>query len=95
MLFPHSHGVGTARAVRKKVLPEQAGGGFGVSFEFDDGWLAARFHLTKAEAERQAARIGESELVPHQNARSGLLVRPLKQSRSGDQRDACGGERLI
>jgi hypothetical protein len=51
--------------------------------------------VDEAEAERQAARIGESEPVPHQNARSGLLVRPLKQSRSVDQRDACGGERLI
>jgi hypothetical protein len=36
------------------VLPEQAGGGFGVSFEFDDGWLAARFHLTK---QKQSGRL--------------------------------------
>ena len=42
-----------------------------MSFEFDDGWLAARFHLTKAEAERQAARIGESEPVPHQKCEVG------------------------
>jgi hypothetical protein len=44
------------RIISAKVLPEEAGGGFGVSFEFDDGWLEARFHLTKEEAERQAAR---------------------------------------
>ena len=47
--------------------------GFGVSFEFDDGWLEARFHLTKEEAERQAARVGESEPVPDQKSRSGSL----------------------
>ena len=60
--------------ISAKVLPEQAGGGFGVSFEFDDGWLEARFHLTKEEAERQAARVGESEPVPRQKSRSGLVV---------------------
>jgi hypothetical protein len=44
------------KIISGKVLPEEAGGGFGVSFEFDDGWLEARFHLSKEEAERQAAR---------------------------------------
>jgi hypothetical protein len=29
------------KIISAKVLPEQAGGGFGVSFEFDDGWLEA------------------------------------------------------
>ena len=71
MIFLHSHGVGTARAVRKRCCRNRQGGGFGVSFEFDDGWLAARFHLTKAEAERQAAHIGESEPVPHQKCEVG------------------------
>jgi hypothetical protein len=56
------------KIISAKVLPEQAGGGFGVSFEFDDGWLEARFHLTKEEAERQAARVGESEPVPDQKS---------------------------
>jgi hypothetical protein len=62
------------KIISGKVLPEEAGGGFGVSFEFDDGWLEARFHLSKEEAERQAARVGESEPVPDQKSMSGLLV---------------------
>ena len=62
------------KIISAKVLPEEAGGGFGVSFEFDDGWLEARFHLTKEEAERQAARVGESEPVPRQKSMSRLLV---------------------
>jgi hypothetical protein len=59
------------KIITAKVLPDQLGGGYAVTFEFDDGWLEARFHLTKEEAERQAARVGESEPVPHQNARYG------------------------
>ena len=65
----------THKIISAKVLPEQDGGGFGVSFEFDDGWLEARFHLSKEEAERQAARVGESEPVPDQKSMSRLLVR--------------------
>jgi hypothetical protein len=61
------------KIISAKVLPEEAGGGFGVSFEFDDGWLEARFHLTKEEAERQAARVGESEPVPPQKSMSAKL----------------------
>jgi hypothetical protein len=68
------------KIITAKVLPGQSGGGYAVTFEFDDGWLEARFHLTKEEAERQAARVGESEPVPHQDATYGPL--PLKQSRS-------------
>jgi len=62
------------KIISAKVLPEQTGVGFGVSFEFDDGWLEARFHLRKAEAERQAARVGESEAVPQQKSMSECLV---------------------
>ena len=62
------------KIISAKVLPEQAGCGFGISFEFDDGWLEARFHLTREEADRQAARVGESEPVPDQKSMSGLLV---------------------
>jgi hypothetical protein len=62
------------KIINAKVLPEETGGGFGVSFEFDDGWLEARFHLTREEAQRQAARVGESEPVPHQRSRSERLV---------------------
>jgi len=39
-------------------------GGYGVLFEFSDGWVEACFHMTKEEAERQARRIGESVPVP-------------------------------
>ena len=60
--------------ISAKVLPEKAGGRFGISFEFDDGWLEARFHLTREEATRQAARVGESEPVPRQKSMSRLLV---------------------
>ena len=59
------------KIITAKVLPDQLGGGDAVTFEFDDGLLEARFHLTKDEAERQAARVGESEPVPPQNARYG------------------------
>jgi hypothetical protein len=62
------------KIISAKVLPEQEGGGFGVSFEFDDGWLEARFHLTKEEAAWQAARVGKSEPVPQQKSMSDLLV---------------------
>ena len=62
------------KIITAKVLPDQLGGGYAVTFEFDDGWLEARFHLTKEEAERQAARVGESEPVPDQKSMSGLLV---------------------
>ena len=55
MIFLHSHGVGTARAVRTKVPPEQAGGGFGVSFEFDDGWLEAC--VPPDEKQKQSGRL--------------------------------------
>jgi hypothetical protein len=65
------------KIITAKVLPEQSGGGYAVTFEFDD---EASFHLTKEEAERQAARVGESEPVPHQDATYGPL--PLRQSRS-------------
>jgi hypothetical protein len=58
------------KIISAKVLPEQAGG----QFEFDDGWLEARFHLTKEEAERQVARVGESQPVPQKKSMSGLLV---------------------
>jgi hypothetical protein len=40
------------KIITAKVLPGQSGGGYAVTFEFDDGWLEARFHLTKEEAER-------------------------------------------
>jgi hypothetical protein len=63
-----------AQNYQREGLPEQAGGRFGVSFEFDDDWLEARFHLTKEDAERQAARVGESEPVPRQKSMSRLLV---------------------
>ena len=46
------------KIITAKVLPGQSGGGYAVTFEFDDGWLEARFHLTREEAERQAARVG-------------------------------------
>ncbi len=62
------------KIISAKVLPEQAGSGFGVSFEFDDGWLEARSQLRSEEADRQAARVGESEPVPHQTSRSRILV---------------------
>jgi hypothetical protein len=52
------------KIISAKVLPEQAGGGFGVSFEFDDGWLEARFQLTRKEADRQAARVVRERTCP-------------------------------
>jgi hypothetical protein len=50
-----------------KMLPERSKGGYGgygVLFEFSDGWVEACFHMTKEEAERQTRRIGESVPVP-------------------------------
>jgi hypothetical protein len=44
--------------------PSTPGSRYGVAFVFNDGWHAAHFQLTKEEAERQAARVGESEPVP-------------------------------
>ena len=44
------------KIITAKVLPGQSGGGYAVTFEFDDGWLEARFHLTKEEAERALRR---------------------------------------
>jgi len=52
------------KIVSAKVLPERSKGGYGVVFEFSDGWVEACFHMTKEEAERQARRIGESVPVP-------------------------------
>jgi hypothetical protein len=62
------------RIVSAKVLPERSkggyggygvlSGGYGVLFEFSDGWVEACFHMTKEEAERQTRRIGESVPVP-------------------------------
>ena len=52
------------KIVSAKVLPERSKGGYGVSFEFSDGWVEACFQMTKEEAERQARRIGESVPVP-------------------------------
>ena len=51
------------KIVSAKVLPERSKGGYGVVFEFSDGWVEACFHMTK-EAERQIRRIGESVPVP-------------------------------
>ena len=51
------------KIVSAKVLPERSKGGYGVVFEFSDGWVEACFHMTK-EAERQIRRIGESAPVP-------------------------------
>jgi hypothetical protein len=45
------------KIVSAKVLPERSKGGYGVVFEFSDGWVEACFHMTK-EAERQTRRIG-------------------------------------
>ena len=47
------------KIVSAKVLPERSKGGYGVVFEFSDGWVEACFHMTK-EAERQIRRIGEN-----------------------------------
>jgi hypothetical protein len=63
------------KIVSAKVLAERSKGGYGVSFEFCDGWVEARFHMTKEEAERQTLRIGESVPVPTYAGR-------LKQRRS-------------
>ena len=52
------------KIVSAKVLPERSKGGYGVVFEFSDGWVEACFHMTKEEAERQTWRIGESVPVP-------------------------------
>ena len=55
------------KIVSAKVLPERSKGGYGgygVLFEFNDGWVEASFHMTKEEAERQTRRIGESVSVP-------------------------------
>jgi hypothetical protein len=52
------------KIVNAKVLPERSKGGYGVLFEFSDGWVEACFHMTKEEAERQTRRIGESVSVP-------------------------------
>jgi len=55
------------KIVSAKVLPERSkggSGGYGVLFEFSDGWVEACFHMTKEEAERQTRRIGESVPVP-------------------------------
>jgi len=52
------------KIVSAKVLPERSPGGYGVLFEFSDGWVEARFHMTKEEAERQTRRIGESVPLP-------------------------------
>jgi hypothetical protein len=52
------------RIVSAKMLPERSKGGYGVLFEFSDGWVEACFHMTKEEAERQTRRIGESVPVP-------------------------------
>ena len=55
------------KIVSTKVLPDRSKGGYGgygVLFEFSDGWVEACFHMTKEEAERQARRIGESVPVP-------------------------------
>jgi hypothetical protein len=50
----------------KMLLERSKGGygGYGVLFEFSDGWVEACFHMTKEEAERQTRRIGESVPVP-------------------------------
>jgi len=52
------------KIVSAKVLPERSPGGYGVVFEFSDGWVEACFHMTKEEAEHQTRRIGESFPVP-------------------------------
>ena len=65
------------KIIRAAVLPPRQNADYGVSF--DDGWIAAHFQLTKAEAERQAARVGESEPVPYRNVRYGPHTRPAKQ----------------
>ena len=67
------------KIIKAAVLAPRQNADYGVSFEFDDGWIAAHFQLTKAEAERQAARVGESEPVPYRNVRYGPHTRPAKQ----------------
>jgi hypothetical protein len=59
------------KIIKAAVLPPRQNADYGVSFEFDDGWIAAHFQLTKVEAERQASRVGESEPVPYRNVRYG------------------------
>jgi hypothetical protein len=48
------------KSSRPQVLAPRQDRDYGVSFEFDDGWIAAHFQLTKEEAERQAARVGKT-----------------------------------
>jgi hypothetical protein len=67
------------KIIKAAVLPPRQNTDYGVSFEFDDGWIVAHFQLTKAEAERQAARVRESEPVPYRNVRYGPHIRPAKQ----------------
>lgn len=58
------------KIIKTAVLPPRQNADYGVSFEFDDGWIAVYFQLTKEEAERQAARVGESDPVPDRNVRT-------------------------
>jgi hypothetical protein len=67
------------KIIKAQILLPRQDGDYGVSFEFDDGWIAAHFQLTKEEAERQAARVGESEPVPYRKPRYGPITRPAKQ----------------
>jgi hypothetical protein len=67
------------KIIKAAVLPPRQNADYGVSFEFDDGWIAAYFQLTKEEAERQAARVGESDPVPYRNVRYGPHTRPARQ----------------
>ena len=67
------------KIIKTAVLPPRQNADYGVSFEFDDGWIAVYFQLTKEEAERQAARVGESDPVPDRNVRYGPHTRPAKQ----------------
>ena len=52
------------KIIKAAVLPPRQNADYGVSFEFDDGWIAAHFQLTKAEAERQAPRVVRASPCP-------------------------------
>jgi len=67
------------KIIKAAVLPPRQNADYRVYFEFDDGWIAAHFQMTKEEAERQAARVGEKEPVPYRNVRYGPHSRPAKQ----------------
>src|SRR4051794_28361533 len=90
------------RIVSAKVLPERSKGGYGVLFEFSDGWVEACFHMTERRSrtpdtadrrERSCADLCGS--IEARDVTVMPMLRVTSWSPSGVTHKALRGRRLI